>query len=127
MDLQSPRPVLVHRWSPGLQLCQFLPGCHWLRQCFAGISIFSLSLGWTSGTVTAEPTATLYPVEGEPYSAAIAKINAGDKLELNVDGKSRTIALSQLVRWGSFREATRGPQVLLVGDGLIVADEVRIA
>lgn len=62
------------------------------------------------------------PVDGQPFAAALTHADAGGKLHFTAGDEKREIASADLVLWGAFPEATRGPQVLLVGGGRIVAD-----
>jgi hypothetical protein len=67
-----------------------------------------------------------HPVDGKPNAAAITKVDTDGTLHVSADGKSSKLKADDFVRWGSFVDAQRGPQILLAPDGLIVADEVHI-
>ena len=46
------------------------------------------------------------------------------KLKFTVDGKPRELAASQLVLWGSPVDPGEGTELLLAGEGLLVADVI---
>src|SRR5947207_3370745 len=66
------------------------------------------------------------PVEGKPFDATLAKAEQGWKLSFGVGDQHRDLPAADLVVWGAFVEATRGPQLLLAGGGLVVADVLEI-
>ena len=68
----------------------------------------------------------LIPIDGSPLVASLKEIRPGSKLVFAVDQQRRVVAAPDLVRWGSFADAVAGPQIVLA-NGLIVAQEVRIA
>jgi hypothetical protein len=120
--------------SPVLAAVAHSRGCHWLlasqwRLQFrrAAFVLAVVTLVSTGKLVhAAEPRPLLYPPEGKPYPAQITGLDASGTLQLTIDQQPREVPDGSIVRWGSFVDARRGPQVLLVGQGLIVADEVRI-
>jgi hypothetical protein len=68
----------------------------------------------------AEPLDTIV-ADGPRFKAQIARIDADGKLHLE-GSEPRELPLNELVRWGNFVEPVRGPQILLLGGGLLVAD-----
>jgi hypothetical protein len=72
----------------------------------------------------ADPLAV--PIEGEPFPARLASVDADWKLSLTgggaPSGSQRTVAAADLAWWGACREPARGPLVLLADGGVLAAD-----
>src|SRR5205085_2595103 len=100
--------------------------CRWMPVRALTAAVLWPTLLSATGHLNAAGPSQLVPVDGQPFSAAITSIDSDGTLHLLTDGKTSTIGRDQVVRWGGFVDARRGPQVLLAGDGLIVADEVQI-
>ena len=66
-------------------------------------------------------------VDGPSFAASLDGVTDGWTLQFSESGKIRPVFAAELVRWGNFAEATRGPQLLLGGGGLIIAEPVAIA
>jgi hypothetical protein len=62
------------------------------------------------------------PVDGEPFPAKLATVDADWQVTLDSAGKLRTLPAAELVRWGDCAEARRGPILVLADGGLLVAD-----
>ncbi|MCE9526880.1 MAG: NPCBM/NEW2 domain-containing protein [Planctomycetales bacterium] len=70
----------------------------------------------------AEPLPLAHPVRGEPFAAKLAGIDPEWNISLAADGKERVLAVADLALWGSYRDASTGPQLLLADGSVIVAD-----
>ncbi|MFN0019208.1 MAG: NPCBM/NEW2 domain-containing protein [Pirellulaceae bacterium] len=67
-------------------------------------------------------TSLAYPVRGEPFAAKLAGIDSEWNISLAADGKERVLSVADLALWGSYRDASTGPQFLLADGSIIVAD-----
>jgi hypothetical protein len=94
------------------------------RCCFqlAGIAVATLMIMFGLSAVAAPPEAL--PVSGSAYGATLVGVDAAWQIEFDAGGKPQKLSAADLVLWGSFADATRGPQILLVGGGLLVADVI---
>jgi hypothetical protein len=84
--------------------------------------LIAFSQAAVAGGIAAGTGAEAIPVSGQPFRARLTAVLPGWKLQFEVDGAKRELPAADLVRWGDFAESSRGPQVLLTGGGLIVAD-----
>ena len=75
-----------------------------------------------AATVARADSPMTVPAEGEPFAAELAEIDDRWKCTLLAAGVPRQLSVDQLVRWGTPRETTRGPVVVLGDGGLLVAD-----
>jgi hypothetical protein len=62
------------------------------------------------------------PVEGESFEAALLAIDAEWQLTFGSGDKRRVLPAAELVRWGSWADARRGPVLVLADGGRLVAD-----
>ena len=62
------------------------------------------------------------PVDGEPFEAELAAVDADWEFTFQTGEKRRTLSAADLVCWGSWAEAARGPIVVTADAGLLVAD-----
>jgi NPCBM/NEW2 domain len=69
-----------------------------------------------------EPHPLAYPVRGEPFAGKLASIDSEWNISLATAGKERVLALADLALWGSYRDASTGPQLLLADGSIIVGD-----
>ncbi|MGD0898097.1 MAG: NPCBM/NEW2 domain-containing protein [Thermoguttaceae bacterium] len=69
----------------------------------------------------AEPPLAV-PVDGGPFPARLASVDAGGKLVFSTAGRERTLAAADLACWGACRETSRGPLVVLADGGVFPAD-----
>ena len=82
----------------------------------AGILLLAIS------AIAAEPLPLAYSVRGEPFAGKLAGIDAEWNVSLAAEGKERVTALADLALWGSYRDASTGPQLLLADGSVVVAD-----
>jgi hypothetical protein len=61
------------------------------------------------------------PVEGEPFRARLTSVDAQGKLDFDVAGKPRTLAVADLVSWGQPAELRKGPILVLADGGFLPA------
>ncbi len=61
------------------------------------------------------------PVKGEPFAARLTGVDAQGQLGFDAGGKSRGLALADLVTWGQLVEPRKGPVVVLADGGLLPA------
>ncbi|MGI8979128.1 MAG: NPCBM/NEW2 domain-containing protein [Pirellulaceae bacterium] len=72
--------------------------------------------------IAEEPLPLAYPVRGEPFAGKLAGIDPEWNISLATEGKERVLALADLALWGSYRDASTGPQLLLADGSVVVAD-----
>lgn len=72
--------------------------------------------------IAAGPLPLAHPVRGEPFAAKLAGIDPDWNISLATDGKERVLALPDLALWGSYRDASAGPQLLLADGSIVLAD-----
>lgn len=72
--------------------------------------------------IAAEPPPLAHPVRGEPFAGKLAGIDAEWNVSLAVEGKERVLALADLALWGTYKDASTGPQLLLADGSVVVAD-----
>jgi hypothetical protein len=77
-----------------------------------------------SHAAAAPPAGLAVPVDGQPFQSSLSKVEAGWKIAFAAH--DRELPAADLVSWGAFAEATRGPQLLLAGGGVLVADVLEI-
>lgn len=66
------------------------------------------------------------PVDGAPFQARLAGIDADWTLHFLVGETPRNMPAADLICWGAFVDAAAGPQLLLAGGGLLIADVLDI-
>ena len=72
----------------------------------------------------AEPF-NVVPADGPAFSASLVGVSTDWKLQLNENGKPRTMAARDLVTLGKFVDAAHGTQLLFADGGLLVANLVK--
>jgi hypothetical protein len=72
----------------------------------------------------AEPLPVL-PVDGASYTARLVSVDSNWQITLEQDNEKRSLPARDLVTLGSFRDPSRGPQILLADGSLIIADLVK--
>jgi hypothetical protein len=83
----------------------------------------ALILGFTPiGSIADEPLPLAYPVRGEPFPGKLVDIDPDWNISLAADEKVRVLARADLALWGSYRDASTGPQLILADGSVIVAD-----
>lgn len=80
----------------------------------SGLSLF-LAVSWG-----APPVAV--PVEGETFPAELLSLDRQGHLGLRCGTAERSVPASELIKWGACVEPGRGPYLVLVDGGLLVAD-----
>lgn len=80
------------------------------------------TLLFAASAFAAEPLPTAYPVRGEPFAGKLAGIDGEWNISLAAEGKERVLAVKDLSLWGTYRDASTGPQILLADGSLVVAD-----
>src|SRR5687768_13537330 len=85
--------------------------------------VIALTLLFVS-SAAAQTTATL--ADGQRLEADLAGIDAEGKISLALADAVRVVPAANLVLWGSYRDAQRGPQILLADGSLIKADVLDI-
>jgi hypothetical protein len=81
---------------------------------------------WAAAPAAAPVIApVVVPVDGKPFRAALAGVDAQWQLTFRSDEKRLVLPAAQLVLWGTCREPARGPMLLLADGGLLVADILR--
>jgi hypothetical protein len=74
---------------------------------------------------TAEPLLPeAVPVEGEPFRATIATVDAQWRVTFRREGRDSTMPITDLLFWGAWVEAERAPHVVLADGGHLIADVV---
>ena len=71
-------------------------------------------------------TSEALPVDGPPFAASLVGVDAGWQLEFTAGDNPRKLPAADLVRWGTFVEATRGQRILLSDGGLLVGSVVAL-
>ncbi len=90
-----------------------------------GLVVGVLFVGTVGAARTAEPPLLeAVPVEGKPFRASIATVDAQGRVTLRCEGRDRTMPATDLVFWGTWVEAERAPHVVLADGGLLVAEVV---
>jgi hypothetical protein len=79
-----------------------------------------LALLLAQWTFAAEPRRGLR-IGGEPFSGTLASAHDAT-LTFEAEGTPREVPAAELVSWGTPASARQGPQILLAGGGLLVAD-----
>jgi hypothetical protein len=69
----------------------------------------------------------LIPVDGAALPAEVAAVGVDQTITFRRDEQEQTVAWDDLVRWGSYRDACRGTQVVLADGSLLVAELLEIA
>jgi hypothetical protein len=83
----------------------------------------ALLLGFSAAAVADTPVAL--PVDGEPFPARLAAVDADWGVTFTTDGAARKLSPAGLVRWGAPAEVRRGPVVVTAQGGLLVGDVLR--
>lgn len=76
--------------------------------------------------VAQEEAALARPVTGPPFSGKLAGIDAEWNISLAAEGKERVLPLANLALWGSYRDTSAGPQILLADGSILVADVLEL-
>lgn len=63
-----------------------------------------------------------YPVDGQPFAAAVTKIRPDWSLELSTAEGAKTVSAEALVRWGDYRDSYRDTQIHLNNGSVLIAD-----
>jgi len=84
-------------------------------------SLVAAPAGAQAGEETAAPEA--YPVDGKPFPAELAAINAQWQITFGKGGTTRVMPAAALARWGTCPEPRRGPLLVLADGSLVAADE----
>ncbi|MCE9553139.1 MAG: hypothetical protein K8T91_07145, partial [Planctomycetes bacterium] len=91
--------------------------CHAWRLLMAAVLI--AILGATAQA--AEPLSSMaVPRDGVSFPATLLRVEADGRIMLGVDGKPRTLAADQWIRWGSPAALAAGGPVVLAADGSVL-------
>lgn len=91
-----------------------------MKLSFSLVAIVAIAMPlWALG---AGPLPLAYPVRGEPIASKLAGIDPDWNISLAADGKERVLALPDLAMWGSYRDASTSPQLLLADGSIVLAD-----
>ncbi|WP_254510633.1 NPCBM/NEW2 domain-containing protein [Anatilimnocola floriformis] len=82
---------------------------------------FLLALLMLPSLVRAQ-TSPAFPITGEPFSAELAGFDTQQNVKFKIGNKLRIMPAAELVRWGTFRDADTGPQIILASGGALRAD-----
>jgi len=77
---------------------------------------FSVAIVVVCSASALAQTPLAVPVDGEPFGARLASVDAQGKLGFDAAGKPRMLTASNLVTWGQPAELRRGP-ILVMADG----------
>jgi hypothetical protein len=84
------------------------------------IALLAALLAITGSSSGATPLAV--PVDGEPFPGQLSAVNVQWQLTFAAAAGPRAIAAAELVQWGTFRETSRAPILVLADGSLLVAD-----
>jgi hypothetical protein len=71
----------------------------------------------------AEPP-LLIPVDGKPYHASLTAIDAEERVAFEVEGKTDTLPMKDIVSWGQCVEQSRGAALIFADGGILAADMI---
>ena len=90
-----------------------------MRVSFSLSAVVVLACAWANGE---EPSPLAHPVRSEPFAGKLVGVDPEWNISLAAEGKERVLALADLALWGSYRDASTGPQLLLADGSVVVAD-----
>ena len=90
-----------------------------MKVSFSLSAVVVLACAWANGD---EPSPLAHPVRGEPFAGKLVGVDSEWNISLAAEGKERVLALADLALWGSYRDASTGPQLLLADGSVVVAD-----
>ena len=67
-------------------------------------------------------TSQAVPLTGEPFAADLAGFDSQQNIKFKVGNKLRIMPAAELVRWGTWRDAETGPQIILASGGTLRTD-----
>ncbi|HPM82773.1 MAG TPA: NPCBM/NEW2 domain-containing protein [Candidatus Anammoximicrobium sp.] len=73
------------------------------------------------------PLSRAVPIDGEPFSARIERIEPDWTVHWQTDGGPRATPVQDVVRWGDYTDSFRLMQILLTDGSLLVAEIARLA
>ncbi len=90
------------------------------RTLVCAICFGASCLAWADGAPTA------VPVDKPPFPAASATVDSDWNVTFGAGETQRTMPLDDVVRWGAYRDSSRGTHVVLADGSLIVAELLEI-
>lgn len=88
--------------------------------------VSALLTSWMIAPALAADAPLATPVDGAPFQARLAGATPDGQLRFAEGDNARQLTAADLVTWGTFAEATRGPQLLLSSGGVIVAGIISV-